>query len=295
MNYPRKTKMGFTLIELLVVIAIIAILAAILFPVFQKVRENARRTAAMSNCKQLGLAITQYQQDADEKLPMGGHSNNISAPFTEWQEAIYPFVKSEGAYHDPDDNQSQDDSSVRNGKNTAAITLPTGTYAATSFLMNSTATSFVDNVRRPSALSEFTSPSNYILLMTGNRPNANAPASRYIGPAVGTDHNGSKISIWGEQYVTEGPGAVLHLVGHCPSANDDSLKGLSYHPDGLVFGFLDGHVKFIKLDVSNPKSAAAELQGRMPFERYGEVNDQVDSGNNSTAVLGQEPWLSSCP
>ena len=60
---------GFTLIELLVVIAIIAILAAILFPVFQKVRENARRAACSSNEKQLALGITTYTQDYDESLP----------------------------------------------------------------------------------------------------------------------------------------------------------------------------------------------------------------------------------
>ena len=67
----KKARHGFTLIELLVVIAIIAILAAILFPVFASVREKARQTSCLSNEKQLGLAVMQYVQDYDELLPTG--------------------------------------------------------------------------------------------------------------------------------------------------------------------------------------------------------------------------------
>lgn len=89
---------GFTLIELLVVIAIIAILAAILFPVFAKVREKARATACLSNEKQLGLAIMQYTQDYDETYPR----SNTPPDHLNWGQAIYPYVKSVGAYKCPD-------------------------------------------------------------------------------------------------------------------------------------------------------------------------------------------------
>ena len=67
---PRtRTGQAFTLIELLVVIAIIAILAAILFPVFARARENARRASCQSNMKQIGLGLMQYVQDYDETYP----------------------------------------------------------------------------------------------------------------------------------------------------------------------------------------------------------------------------------
>ena len=86
-----KSNKGFTLIELLVVIAIIAILAAILFPVFARARENARRSSCQSNIKQIGLGIMQYSQDYDEKLPS---RVNFGAQKQSWREVIQPYIKS---------------------------------------------------------------------------------------------------------------------------------------------------------------------------------------------------------
>ncbi len=81
-------KSAFTLIELLVVIAIIAILAAILFPVFARARENARRASCQSNLKQIGLGITQYAQDYDERLPAR------DTILGNWRQVIQPYIKS---------------------------------------------------------------------------------------------------------------------------------------------------------------------------------------------------------
>ncbi len=96
MNTQTRSARAFTLIELLVVIAIIAILAAILFPVFQSVRENARRTTCVSNEKQMGLAMTQYTQDADERFPQGQYIDANNARI-DWGHAIYPYIKNGSA------------------------------------------------------------------------------------------------------------------------------------------------------------------------------------------------------
>jgi len=89
---------AFTLIELLVVIAIIAILAAILFPVFARARENARKSSCQSNLKQIGLGILQYTQDYDEKYPLYQASNiNVAGTLTNqvpWPYLVQPYVKS---------------------------------------------------------------------------------------------------------------------------------------------------------------------------------------------------------
>jgi len=104
-----KRSAGFTLIELLVVIAIIAILAAILFPVFAKVREKARQTSCASNLKQIGLAVIQYTQDNDEAFPPAVQYSPAGDPaggLIEWSSGLVvgPYLKSTSVLQCPSDS-----------------------------------------------------------------------------------------------------------------------------------------------------------------------------------------------
>jgi len=91
---------GFTLIELLVVIAIIAILAAILFPVFARARAKAQQNNCLSNVKQLQLGLMMYASDNDNTMPL----DSVGSPATYWQSTILPYVKNTQIYICPSDS-----------------------------------------------------------------------------------------------------------------------------------------------------------------------------------------------
>jgi prepilin-type N-terminal cleavage/methylation domain-containing protein/prepilin-type processing-associated H-X9-DG protein len=116
----RRSRSAFTLIELLVVIAIIAILAAILFPVFAQAREKGRQTACLSNLRQVGLALQMYAQDYDEVLPTSGDTANFADPKapTNFLGALIPYIKNKSIFVCP---SSVDANTVYKGSGCTAV------------------------------------------------------------------------------------------------------------------------------------------------------------------------------
>src|SRR3712207_1439868 len=103
MQKLTRRRSAFTLIELLVVIAIIAILAAILFPVFAQAREKARQAGCLSNLRQFGMASNLYMQDWDERMPKWLLGENIVRERIPWTVQLRPYVKNDGVYVCPSD------------------------------------------------------------------------------------------------------------------------------------------------------------------------------------------------
>jgi prepilin-type N-terminal cleavage/methylation domain-containing protein/prepilin-type processing-associated H-X9-DG protein len=149
----RNQRCGFTLIELLVVIAIIAILAAILFPVFAQARSKARQASCLSNEKQIGLTISMYTQDYDEVLPGNEMpSAGLSQPlgwmqpydaanpltYRVWAREIMPYVKSMAVFRCPEAKPRSSDGPCDPANNTCEVT-DNPSAGTTNYLMNGVA------------------------------------------------------------------------------------------------------------------------------------------------------------
>ena len=149
---------GFTLIELLVVIAIIAILASILFPVFARARENARRSSCASNLKQIGISLAQYTQDYDEKMPNIVQDTYWDIRFY-WTGVVQPYIKSTQVFDCP--------SNLTEVPNAPVPTNYVGNYAGAAYTPTGPGATVVKGVfghplGKGIALSEISSPSTTI-------------------------------------------------------------------------------------------------------------------------------------
>lgn len=212
---------GFTLIELLVVVAIIAVLAAILFPVFAKARENARRASCQSNLKQIALSMLMYGQDYDGRFPTARLHSTVG--FTKdmpmgWADALQPYLKSTEILQCPSDNNS-----ARKGTSGEfdGIIWPRGSNY-TDYMINNIAAGVVD--------SQFGYPSETILLAEG-----------------GSSTSWSVYSANGNGFATQSAPISCPTAGYpAPNFAQNTLGGYTRHLDGSNFAFVDGHIKWLK-------------------------------------------------
>jgi prepilin-type N-terminal cleavage/methylation domain-containing protein/prepilin-type processing-associated H-X9-DG protein len=237
-----KHRNAFTLIELLVVIAIIAILAAILFPVFAKAREKARQTSCASNEKQLGLAFVQYIQDYDENYPTDG----VGQWGWGWGGRIYPYVKSLGVYTCPDDATTANSNGV-----------PIS-YAFSMGIVHSNYT----------LVSKWTAPAQTVLLLECEGYHARPDEMyQYGGYDSGPGYGGVSpvtdgVNVWQVGSPGSGGFGTGYIGGLTPDGTDQfNGQGGSgptgRHTDGSNYLLADGHVKWMRGSQVSAGTAAA--------------------------------------
>ncbi len=220
---------GFTLIELLVVIAIIAILAAMLMPVFARVREKARQTQCLSNMKQIGTGIMMYIQDYDEGYPCGpmaitinGNTNfaNLNDPNT-WYEVMKPYIKSLAVYKCPSVSGNVSSNWTPPLPYPVDYMVNAHIVRPDRFLRDTETTG-----HPPLYQAEIDAPADYMMMAESHRQ-ANNFQWNVWDFKWAFDH-------WGDAASDTSPGGMY-------------AKALTRHNGGSVFLMADGHSTFIKM------------------------------------------------
>ena len=216
----KRNLIAFTLIELLVVIAIIALLAAILFPVFGRAREQGRKSSCASNLKQLGLATAMYTQDNDEYLPI----YSTSGPTVFWSTRIEPYVKNRMTWFCPSYERS-----VVNPSDNAS------TYGANYAIMGK-------------HLANFTR-STQVLLYADTEGAYTGSASKNAGCNSFTE---------GFLRVYDPVEQALPPSSACKTYLQTTAGTSPRHLGGSNATFVDGHVKWLKQDLFIKQETAAD-------------------------------------
>lgn len=274
-------KRAFTLIELLVVIAIIAILAAILFPVFAKAREKARQISCASNEKQLGLGILQYIQDSDEAFPpgvasTGGHGVGFSGG---WAHFVTPYLKSPAVYRCPDDSYTY------NGAPPPGTTVTNWVYQEVSYAINDSLLQDGNGGNTPTALARLNAPSSTVMLCEAY----DATTDLNVADVDNDFSTGATMDskFWGgcPTYCT-----AKYATGNPPGQSLAMVSGMTtgVHTDGSNFLATDGHVKWLRASAISPGKDAVnasdpENDGGEHAAGTGYMN--VDNGAQGSAIM----------
>lgn len=255
-----NVKHGFTLIELLVVVAIIAILAAILFPVFGRARENARRTSCASNLKQIGLGWIQYAQDYDETV-IGVRSGGFGSPGFDWARLIEPYTKSRQILFCP-----------------SHVTF-SSTTQGTTYTYNFNVAHDVAALA-PRKMAAIPLPSQTIAYADGQGSNANnrvpvfiLPAAAPAPPAQGSTHMTGR----------------FYASGFATESIDGLITG-ARHLEGGNYLFVDGHVKWykgVKSGFTHDPASTDVALAVPPFSNFDLDCDGIVSNDAAAGTAGK--------
>lgn len=260
----KGRRSAFTLIELLVVIAIIAILAAILFPVFARARENARRSSCLNNTKQIGLGLMQYAQDYDERLPFS-QSYDGTPNSGRWPKKVMPYLKSTQIFTCPSYTEFPVPAAdAWNGSGS--------TYA-----INEQISTWVTNTPPSRSLAEITdSTGTSLVVETAQLLTSLVGSADNNDPKTWANHMDKASSIKGNSdwqwtaptRFTGGSSCGSGSNYTCTASNDLLRRPVPRHFDGLNVIYMDGHAKWTRID-----RFLGPMPGGWP---YGDPNNSWD-------------------